>query len=177
VQLGTQVEPGQMVEHGTSNEPAVTAEANPQQLPSIKVNDPVVVRLPDGRTRKGKITNVGATTSGNAGSTGSTGTGSSQQQNTVTFTAQLEGEVTGFVDQARVQITIIRSMHTNVLAVPITALNATPGGAYEVIVLEGATTRRVPVRTGLFDDFTGLAEVSGDGLVEGQEVQVPRADA
>jgi hypothetical protein len=46
-----------------------------------------------------------------------------------------------------------------------------------VIVVDGATTRRVPVQTGLFDEFAGLAEVSGPGLAEGQKVQVPRDEA
>jgi len=179
-QLGTQVAAGHLVAHGTTNEPAVTAQASPRQLSSIKVDTPVVVTLPDGKTRTGKITNVAATptTSDGNGDTANTGDGGgSGQQDTVTFTARLDGEITGFVDQARVQITIIRTRHNNVLAVPITALNATPGGGYEVVLVDGTTTRRVPVRTGLFDEFTGLAEVSGDGLLEGQKVQVPRDDA
>jgi hypothetical protein len=50
-------------------------------------------------------------------------------------------------------------------------------GRYEVIVADGTGTRRLPVRTGLFDDLAGTAEVSGDGLTEGLNVQVPREDA
>jgi HlyD family secretion protein len=72
---------------------------------------------------------------------------------------------------------VVRGTHRQVLTVPIAALNPVAGGRYEVIVVEGDTTRRVPVQTGLFDDFSGLAEVSGDGLSEGRKVRVPRADA
>jgi hypothetical protein len=66
------------------------------------------------------------------------------------------------------------ALHTKVLAVPITALNALSGGGYEVVVVDGAGTRRVPVQTGLFDDSAALAEVSGPDLAEGQRVRVPR---
>jgi hypothetical protein len=41
-----------------------------------------------------------------------------------------------------------------------------------VQVVDGATTRYLPVKTGLFAD--GKVEVSGDGLREGITVGVPR---
>ena len=174
LKLGSRVEPGGVVEHGSSNEAAVNFAASTQQLGWIKVDDSVVVTLPDGKTRNGKVSNIGATTT----STNSNGTsGNNQSQNTVAVTVRLEGEATGFVDQASVQVWVVREAHSNILAVPITALNSVSDGKYEVIVVEGATTRRVPVQTGLFDEFSGLAEVSGDGLAEGQKVQVPREDA
>jgi HlyD family secretion protein len=71
-------------------------------------------------------------------------------------------------------VAITVAAHRNVLAVQIAALNAVANGRYEVIVVDGATTRRVPVQTGLFDEFAGLAEVSGPDLAEGQKVQVPQ---
>jgi multidrug efflux pump subunit AcrA (membrane-fusion protein) len=81
------------------------------------------------------------------------------------------------VDRAGVQVWVVRGVHHNVLVVPIAALNSVADGRYEVIVVDGRTTRRVPVRTGLFDGYSGLAEVSGAGLAEGQKVRVPRDDA
>ncbi|GAA0926516.1 hypothetical protein GCM10009558_106800 [Virgisporangium aurantiacum] len=52
-----------------------------------------------------------------------------------------------------------------------------PDGGYEVVVVDGATTRRVAVRVGIFDEQAGLVEVSGPGLAEGQQVRVPRAQS
>jgi hypothetical protein len=57
--------------------------------------------------------------------------------------------------------------------VPIAALNPVSDSTYELIVVDTTGTRRVPVKTGLFDDLSGTAEVSGPGLTEGQKVQVP----
>ncbi|MFC6016168.1 peptidoglycan-binding protein [Plantactinospora solaniradicis] len=174
LQVGTQVQPGATVAHGTSNEPAVTIQLSPQQLPSAKVGDSVRVTLPDGKTQAGAITNIGAVTTAAGGSEDSTGT---ESESTVPVTVKVNGAVTGFLDQAQVQVAITVELHPKVLAVPITALNALPGGGYEVILVEGSATRRVPVETGLFDEAIGMAEVSGPGLAEGQKVQVPSDDA
>ncbi|WP_426513737.1 peptidoglycan-binding protein [Dactylosporangium sp. McL0621] len=171
LKLGGQVEAGRPVEYATSNEPAVNVAAPTQQLGWIKVGTPVVVTLPDGKSRNGQVAGIGATTAA------ASATGGGQPQNTVAVTVRLDGEATGFVDQAGVQVWIVRGTHDKVLTVPIAALNSVADGRYEVIVVDGATTRRITVQTGLFDDFSGLAEVSGDGLAEGQKVQVPRADA
>jgi peptidoglycan hydrolase-like protein with peptidoglycan-binding domain len=169
---GAQVQPGAAVEYGTSNEPAVNLNASTQQLGWIKVDTQVVVTLPDGKSRNGKVTAIGAvTTSGGAGNN------NEQNQTTAAVTIRLEGDTTGFVDQASVQIWVVRATHPNVLTVPIAALNSVSDGKYEVITIDGTGTRRVPVQTGLFDDLSGTAEVSGDGLAEGQKVQVPRDDA
>jgi peptidoglycan hydrolase-like protein with peptidoglycan-binding domain len=163
--VGEQIHPGAKVEHATSDQPTVNLQAS-TQLGWIKVNDSVVVTLPDGQTRNGKVSSIGATTT----------TSGNQSQNTVAVTVTLDGQATGFVDQASVQVWIVRATHPNVLAVPITALNSVSGGQYEVILVDGATTRRLLVQVGLFDNLSGLAEVSGDGLSEGQKVQVPSED-
>lgn len=176
--LGRQVQPGVLVERGTSDQPAVTVQISPERLPDAKVGDPVLVTLPDGATREGRITHIGAVVAASSGSGdgadpagGGTATGA-----TVPVTVRMAGTVDGFLDQAQVQVAITVEAHRNVLAVPITALNAVPGGRYEVVVVDGGTTRRVPVRTGLFDETAGLVEVSGPGLSEGQQVRVPRDD-
>jgi peptidoglycan hydrolase-like protein with peptidoglycan-binding domain len=175
LKLGEQVQPGGEVVHGTSARPAITVQLSPEQLPTAKVGDRVVVTLPDGSTRGGKITQIGTVATAPSAPSPEGGGGSSQP--TVPVTIQADGTITGFLDRAQVQVAITVEQHQDVLAVPITALNALPGGGYEVIVVDGATTRRVPVTTGVFDDFTGLAEVSGAGLAEGQHVQVPNDDA
>jgi HlyD family secretion protein len=171
---GERVEPGGTVESGTSTTPAVNLAASTQQLGWIKVDTPVVVTLPDGKTRNGKVAAIGATTTSTT-TGGASGPG--ENQSTAAVTVTVEGEVTGFVDQAGVQVWVVRATHADVLTVPIAALNSVSDGKYEVIVVDGTGTRRLSVQTGLFDDLAGTAEVSGDGLTEGLKVQVPREDA
>jgi multidrug efflux pump subunit AcrA (membrane-fusion protein) len=178
--LGAQVMPGAQVLHGTSNQPAITIELSPQQLPTAKKGDAVTVTLPDGKTRSGRITSIGAVAGSSSGSSDSSspnGGDSSDSTATVPVIVRVDQEITGFLDQAQVQVAITVEAHKGVLAVPITALRAMPDGQYEVVVVDGQATRRVPVNTGLFDETAGLVEVSGEGLAEGQNVQVPSDDA
>ena len=58
-----------------------------------------------------------------------------------------------------------------VLAVPVTALLAAPGGGYAVELDTGAPHPLVPVTLGLFDDLSGLVQVTG-ALHAGQTVVV-----
>jgi peptidoglycan hydrolase-like protein with peptidoglycan-binding domain len=177
LRLGEQVDPGALVERGTSDKPAITIALSPQQLPTAKVGDRVVVTMPDGKTRDGHIAHIGAVaTSGgdtNSGNGNGNGNGDSQSHPTAPVTVQVDGATSGFLDQSAVQVAITVESHPHILAVPITALNALPDGAYEVIVVDGGSTRRIHVQTGLFDEIAGLAEVSGPGLAEGQKVEVP----
>jgi multidrug efflux pump subunit AcrA (membrane-fusion protein) len=85
----------------------------------------------------------------------------------------VHGTVSGFLDQAAVQVAITANVDKNVLAVPIVALRATSDGGYDVVVVGGGNARQVPVTVGLFDDIAGLAEISGSGLAAGQRVEVP----
>ena len=58
------------------------------------------------------------------------------------------------------------------LAVPVTALVAQSPGGYVVEVAGPGNTRRwVPVRPGIFDDASGLVQVTG-ALTPGQRVVV-----
>lgn len=175
--VGAKVQPNALVESGTSDQRAITVQLAPSQLPRIHVDDPVVVTLPDGTTRTGKVTVVGAvaTPAGGSSGGGSGGSGGSSSTSppTAPITITVQGRIQGFLDQAQVQVKITSEAHKDVLAVPTTALHALPGGTYEVIVDQGGTPRHVPVTTGLFDETTGLAEVSGPGLDAGQRVEVP----
>ena len=57
------------------------------------------------------------------------------------------------------------------LPVPVAALLALAEGGYGVQVVEGSTSRIVPVETGLFAG--GRVEIAGDGVREGMTVGVP----
>jgi peptidoglycan hydrolase-like protein with peptidoglycan-binding domain len=72
------------------------------------------------------------------------------------------------LDQAPVQVAIASAQHKDVLLVPVTALLANPGGGYRVRLADGGYATVTP---GLFDDGTGLVEVTGLSL--GQRVEVP----
>jgi hypothetical protein len=178
VELGAAVQPQAPVETGTTEQPVVTVQLPPADLPTTKVGDSVMVLLPDGHTqRQGRIVAISATgtITGSSSSSGSSGSGNGNGggEPTAQVSIVVDGTIQGFIEQAQVQVFIIADLHAAVLAVPIVALRALPSGQYEVVVVDGGLTRHVPVSLGLFDDIARLAEVSGPGLTEGQRVEVP----
>jgi peptidoglycan hydrolase-like protein with peptidoglycan-binding domain len=79
----------------------------------------------------------------------------------------------GRFEGAPVSVSIVDATHTAVLAAPVTALLATADGGEAVATTGSGSTRTlVPVTTGLFDETTGLIEVSGQ-LTAGERVEVP----
>jgi Putative peptidoglycan binding domain len=165
----------------TSTRPQVTValETALQQL--VRRGDRVEVVLPDGKTTRGTVravsrvaTQPSTGSSGQNEGQGGNGSGSGSGQATVQVTIRLANpRAAGGLDQAPVQVAITTQMARGVLAVPINALLAQPGGGYAVQLVDGSTSRRVAVRTGLFDETAGLVEVQGTGLAEGTKVQVP----
>lgn len=168
---GEALQPGALVVHGTGPEPAVTAQVPPRQVPRLRTGDAVQLILPDGTRRTGTITAVGEVTVPET-EQGGNGGGNGGGPPSAPVTIRVDGDVSGFADQAPVQVLLTAASATGVLAVPVTALNAVPGG-YEVVVVDAGGTRRVPVHTGLFDESAGLVEVTGPGLAAGQKVRVP----
>lgn len=195
VTAGAPVPTGATVLSGTSDTPVVTAALAPGG-PAVRPGDRVLVTLPDGTsTVTGVVATVakvpaasgggasgsGASGSGTtgggasgpaggsstAGSSGSDG-GSAAYPVTIRMT---DPQVPEGLDQAPVQIAITQQRDHNVLAVPVTALVAMPGGGY-AIQESGPGHRVIPVTTRLFDDATGLVEVAGRGLAAGLSVEV-----
>jgi hypothetical protein len=76
------------------------------------------------------------------------------------------------LDAGAVQVSVAVAQHDRVLAVPIEALLAAPGGGYQVVVVSDSQRTSIAVRCGLFDETGGLVEVSG-ALSEGMRVEVP----
>jgi peptidoglycan hydrolase-like protein with peptidoglycan-binding domain len=195
---GSPVATGATVLSGTSGTPVVSLWLTVGG-PVVKPGDPVLVTLPDGTTTvPGSVATVGqvAVTPGSTaqgagsagsgtGSAGSAGTasadggpaaagGSPGGGSTAAFPVTIaiaEPRVPDGLDQAPVQVSITQQRDRGVLAVPVTALVAQPGGGYAVAE-SGPARQVIPVAVGLFDDATGLVEVSGRGLSAGLTVQV-----
>jgi hypothetical protein len=126
----------------------------------VRKGDQVSVTLPDGSTTPGVISSIGKV---------ATGHGSSA---TITVLVRLDHPgAAGHLDQAPVTVNITTGRVRGVLAVPVAALVARPGG-YAVEVVSGGRHRLVPVRPGLFDDAAGMVQVTGN-LVSGERVVVP----
>jgi hypothetical protein len=128
----------------------------------VKAGDAVTVTLPDGSTTPGVITSVGAVASGPSSSP------------IVPVSVKLtDPSAAGTLDQAPVTVNITTASASNVLVVPVGALLAQPSGGYAVEVVGPGNSRRlVAVTVGLFDDTSGLVQVTGN-LTPGERVVVP----
>jgi peptidoglycan hydrolase-like protein with peptidoglycan-binding domain len=175
--LGASAAAGTAVVSGTSDTPAVSVSLTVGG-PAVKPGDPVLVTLPDGTTTiRGTVASVGRVASipgagQDAGANGAgQGSGAAQAAAIPVTISIRRPAVDAGLDQAPVQVEITQQQDANVLAVPVTALLATPGGGYAVRA-SGAAGRLIPVTTGLFDDATGLVEVTGPGLSAGLAVEV-----
>jgi peptidoglycan hydrolase-like protein with peptidoglycan-binding domain len=179
--VGAPLPAGTAILTATSTRPLVTValETALQQL--VRRGDRVQVTLPDGNSVRGTVASVGrVATQPNTGTgtegqgQGQSGNGNGSGQATVSVTIRLaDPKAAANLDQAPVQVAITTQAARGVLAVPINALLAQPGGGYAVQVLEGGSGRLVAVRIGLFDETAGLVEVQGAGLAQGATVQVP----
>jgi len=150
----------------TSDRHVVTISLDASQQSEVKAGDTVSITLPDGTTTPGVVSSVGtvATTSGSG----------PDATTTIPVQVQLtDPKAAGTLDQAPVTVNITTASVKNVLAVPVGALLARPPGGYVVEVADPGNTRRyVPVRPGIFDDTSGLVQVTG-ALTPGQRVVVP----
>jgi multidrug efflux pump subunit AcrA (membrane-fusion protein) len=151
----------------TSSAHVVTIALDVSEESQVAAGDAVSVTLPDGTTTPGEIATVG---------TVATTSASQQGQNaaaTIPVTVTLsDPAAAGRLDQAPVTVNITTTTARDVLAVPVTALLARSPGGYVVEVVGSRGTRRyVPVTPGIFDDSSGLVQVSG-ALTPGQRVVV-----
>jgi hypothetical protein len=157
----------------TSNRHVVTIPLDASQQSQVQVGDEVTVTLPDGALTPGMVSSVGTVASTTAGSGNSGSTTTIPVQVTLT-----DPGAAGTLEQAPVTVNITTATVKNALAVPVTALVAQvkgdgeAGGGYQVEVVGPRDTRRwVPVQPGIFDDASGLVQVTG-ALTPGQRVVV-----
>jgi multidrug efflux pump subunit AcrA (membrane-fusion protein) len=147
----------------TSDLHVVTIPLDASMQSQVKAGDRVTVALPDGTTTPGVVSSVGtvAVTSESGGNA------------TTTIPVQVkltDPRAAGSLDQAPVTVNITTATAHDALAVPVTALLAQSSGSYAVEVVGPGNTRRyVPVRPGIFDDNSGLVQVTG-ALAAGQRV-------
>jgi peptidoglycan hydrolase-like protein with peptidoglycan-binding domain len=160
--VGQPVAPGAQIAElsSTTREITVDLDADRQQL--ARQGDDVTVDLPNGRSARGRITDVAKVAEQPA---------SQDADPTIAVTIALRGRAahgTG-LDQAPVDVGFARERRKHVLAVPVTALLARAGGGFAVEGVEaGGRHRLVPVEPGTYaDDYV---EVSGSGLREGMTV-------
>lgn len=169
--LGAPAATGTPVVSGTSDAPAVSVSLTVGG-PAVSRGDAVLVTLPDGTTTvRGTVADVGRVAA--RVDTGANSASGAPAAIPVTIAIAGAGVAAG-LDQAPVQVEITQQRDRGVLAVPVTALLALPGGGYAVRV-SGPSHRLIRVTTGLFDDATGLVEVSGPGLSAGLSVEVAQA--
>jgi len=147
---------------GTSDNHVVTISLSTSAETGVAVGNPVSVSLPGGATSEGKISSIGTVASG-------TSTNATIQ---VTVTLN-DTSAIGTLNEAPVTVYITTATASNALVVPVGALEAQSSGGYAVeVVGSGSTRRLVPVQVGIFDDSSGLVQVTG-ALTSGENVVVP----
>jgi hypothetical protein len=189
--LGAAAAPGTAVMTATSTRPVVSIALDAGQQTEVKKGDKVSVTLPNGTTTPGVISSVGtvaASSTASAGDSGGSGGGGGQGNGsgdsggssgsgsaTITVLASLaDPKAADGLDQAPVTVEITTGSASNALVVPVTALLAQPGGTYQVEqVTAGGHHRLVPVTPGIFDDASGLVQITGTSLGVGDHVVVP----
>ncbi|MBW8485236.1 peptidoglycan-binding protein [Actinomadura sp. PM05-2] len=144
---------------GTSRVVSVDLDVQYQRL--VRKGAGVSVELPGEPALKGRVTSVGKVAT----------KGGQDDPTTIPVTVAVSGGRIGAYDKAPVKVYLTTGERRNVLAVPVGALLARGDGGYAVQVVQGGTSRQVPVETGVFAG--GRVEVSGGGLAAGMKVGVP----
>jgi multidrug efflux pump subunit AcrA (membrane-fusion protein) len=145
----------------TSRRRVVTVKLDTAKASLAKRGARVTIELPSGATVHGRISHVGTVAVAPASSD------STSSAATITVTIALSTRK-ATLDQAPVTVRLEQNRVKDVLAIPVTALLAQPGGKFAVQVVSGGTRRIVPVTPGLFT--SGFVQIDGDGLAEGQRV-------
>lgn len=161
--VGDGAGPGTAVMTLTSQTKVVTAQLRAADQQLAVTGAPVSIRLPGGQNTTGTVSTV-ATPIEIDNPDG--------KQVVVPVVISLD-DATATGDLQRVTVTagFVQKTYAQVLAVPVTALIALPGGrlGVEKVTLKGL--ERVAVTTGVF--VQGYVEITGGDLAEGDEVVAP----
>ncbi len=150
----------------TSDQHVVLIALDTSQESEVRLGDAVTVTLPDGTATPGVVSSVGTVATASTSGDGTTTT-------TIPVLVQLtQPAAAGSLDQAPVTVNITTATARNVLAVPVTALLArSPAGYVVELGGPGNSRRYLPVTPGIFDDNSGLVQVTGP-LRAGERVVV-----
>jgi multidrug efflux system membrane fusion protein len=165
-EVGLSVGPGRDLLTWTGTGKVITVRLDVTDGALAKTGAPATVTLPDGERATGRVTEVATVIEPGSGADAEPTTEVEAQ---ITLT---DAKAAAGLGSAAVDVTFTAAERKNVLTVPVAALMAAAGGGFAVQVVDGGTTRQVPVRTGLFAD--GRVEITGDGLAEGMTVGVPK---
>jgi peptidoglycan hydrolase-like protein with peptidoglycan-binding domain len=164
---------GQIVDAGAqliqiaSAQQVVSIALDAAQQTEVHVGNPVEIELPDGSSTSGVVSEIARVATSPAADT-------ANPSPTIAVTVRLRGGHTAGLDQAPVQVSITTASDRDVLAVPVGALLAQPGGSYAVQVVRGATAVTTPVAPGRFSDTSNLVAIgAGSALHVGDRVVVP----
>jgi hypothetical protein len=139
----------------TSDRHVVTISLDVSAQSQVKTGDTVSVALPDGAVTPGVVSEVGTVATTTQGQNGSS--------TTIAVLVKLtDPQAAGTLDQAPVTVYLTTQTARNVLTVPVTALLAQSSGGYDVeVVGPGGMRNYIPVTPGLFDDNSGMVQVTG----------------
>jgi hypothetical protein len=155
----------------TSDRQVVMIALDVAQQGEVRAGDAVSVTLPDGTRTPGVVSWVGTV----AATTPAAQASQQGQSPATTIPVQVrltDPRAAGTLDQAPVTVNITTATAHDVLAVPVSALLARSPGGYDVEVAGPGDVRRyVPVTPGIFDDNSGLVQVTG-ALTPGERVVV-----
>jgi peptidoglycan hydrolase-like protein with peptidoglycan-binding domain len=167
VTVGQIVEAGAQLIQIASAQQVVSIALDAASQTEVHVGDPVQIELPDGSSTGGVVSDVARVATSPAAD-------SPNPSPTIAVTVRLRGGDTTGLDQAPVQVSITTASESNVLAVPVGALLARPGGSYAVQVVRGGTAVTTPVTPGRFSDTSNLVAIgAGSALHVGDQVVVP----
>jgi peptidoglycan hydrolase-like protein with peptidoglycan-binding domain len=167
--VGDLLSDGTEVVETSSDRRSVEIELDVEMQSLVRKGDRVTVLLPGGATVGGTIVRVGRVARAVEDSTAEQ-TGAEQELVVDVVVKLATRRGLGRLDQAPVSVGIAQETRKRVLAVPVTALIARPGGGYALRVVGGGRRGLVTVEPGLYAD--GLVEVDGSGLRDGMRVEV-----
>jgi peptidoglycan hydrolase-like protein with peptidoglycan-binding domain len=168
-EVGDAVGPGRTVLSitGTTRLVTCTLDVDDQRL--ARKGAEVTLTLPDGKRTTGRIGTVETVVQTSPGAAGQDPVTETKVE--VSVTGDDPAALTGF-EQAAVDVGFVAAERADVLTVPVAALLALSEGGYGLQVVDDGGTRIIAVKTGLF--AAGRVEVSGDEVVEGLTVGMPR---
>jgi peptidoglycan hydrolase-like protein with peptidoglycan-binding domain len=158
----------------TSLRKLVTVDAKADGLSWARKGRAVTVALPDGKRVPAAITAIGTTATAPVAAVvpAPPAAGPAVPAATVAVTIAVPDQKgLRSYERSPVEVRFTARERADVLTVPVGALLALAEGGYGLEVVEGATSRIVAVKVGMFTD--ARVEVSGPGLDEGLRVGIP----